>query len=33
MYNNEGVYDLYGDTVTEAAASLLGADVWLAWWD
>jgi hypothetical protein len=32
MYN-EGGYDEYGEDITDVAASLLGADVWLAWWD
>ncbi|MFI7066112.1 DUF4253 domain-containing protein [Kribbella sp. NPDC050124] len=31
---NDGYYDLYGaDNLTELAASLLAAPVWLAWWD
>jgi len=31
---NDGYYDLYGaDNLTELAASLLDAAVWLAWWD
>lgn len=31
---NDGYYDLYhADNLTELAASLIGASVWLAWWD
>jgi hypothetical protein len=31
---NDGYYDLYGaDNLTQLAASLLAAPVWLAWWD
>lgn len=32
MYN-EGAYDEYGSSLNDVAAGLLGADVWLAWWD
>jgi hypothetical protein len=31
---NDGDYDLYGaETLTDLAASLIAAPVWLAWWD